>query len=106
MYGGPLEVINDTICNRNSYGKIQPPIRPFLTMLGKTATRHRRSESISVGRWRWLAVGFPYYSHKELLRETKASKRCKMGIGGFCNSGFGHWKFILQKMSAGRWPKM
>ena len=83
MYGGPSEVRNDTICNKNSYWIIQPPIRPFLTMLGKTATRDRRSERISVGRWRWLAVGFPYYKHRELLRETKAGRWCSTGMGGF-----------------------
>ena len=43
-------------------------------MLGKTTTRPGRSERISVGRWRWLAVGFPYYKHRELLRETKAGR--------------------------------
>ena len=56
----------------------------FPDMLGKTASRHRRSESISVGRWWWLAVECPYYSHSERLKETEAGKRCNMGMGGFC----------------------
>ena len=45
-------------------------------------------------------MGFPYYSHRELLRETKAGRWCSMGIGGFCNSVFGDVKFNLQK----NWP--
>ena len=71
---------------------------PFSDMVGKTATRHRRSEDISVGRWLWLAVGYPYYSHSELRRETKASKRCTMGMGGFCSSDFDELKELAKKV--------
>ena len=67
-------------------------------MLGKTATRPRRWERISVGRWRWFAVGFSYYKHRELLRETKASKWYSMGMGGFCNSLFGDLKELAKKV--------
>ena len=67
-------------------------------MLGKTATRPRRWERISVGRWRWFAVGFPYYKHRELLRETKASKWYSMGMGGFCSSLFGDLKELAKKV--------
>ena len=89
VYGGPSEVRNDTICNKNSYWKIKASNCQISTMLGKTATRHRRSESISVGWWWWFAVGLPYYSHRELLKETKAGRWCNMGMGGFCSSLFG-----------------
>ena len=42
-------------------------------------------------------MGFPYYNHRELLREIKAGRRCSMGTGGFCSSLFGDLKFNLQK---------
>ena len=67
-------------------------------MFGTTATRHGCSGSISVGRWRWLAVGFPYCNHRELLRETKAGRWCSMGMGGFCSSLFGDLKELAKKV--------
>ena len=56
------------------YWKTNALVCQFSATLGKIATRHGCSESISVDRWQWLVVRFPYYSHRELLRETKASK--------------------------------
>ena len=43
-------------------------------------------------------MGFPYYNHRELLRETKAGRWCSMGMGGFCNSLFGDLKELAKKV--------
>ena len=92
------------IGNRN--GKVKVPACHFGDMLVETATRHGRLGSISVGGRRRRVCGFSLAKSEELYGTEEAGGRHDMGVSNFCSSLFGDLEFSLQKMFAGRGPKI